>query len=143
MNTLFKNILAQIKQQWILIAIVVLAAALVVLLTTKQSGSPADNSINGITNTITAEDLTAIKTALAAKSKWAIDKMEVNVLQNTGDHARGGVTFIDSQGRAGGYWFAVKNADASWRIVLDGNGQISCVKMRQEGFPEAMIPDCV
>ena len=142
MNKVIEKIVVQIKSQWILVVGIILAITLILLLTNNKSTTPTDNSINGISNAMIAEDLTAVKTTLATKSKWAIDKMEINVLQNTGDHARGGVTFIDSKCSAGGYWFAVKNTDGTWRIVLDGNGQISCAKMHQEGFPEAMIPDC-
>ncbi|MFH1088363.1 MAG: hypothetical protein V1719_00805 [Patescibacteria group bacterium] len=99
-------------------------------------------SINGISNTTSVDDLVMIKQALVEKTSWPADQTTVSVLQNTGDHARGGVTFSDANGAEGGYWFAVKTEEGTWRIVLDGNGTISCDKMRDEGFPEAMIPDC-
>ncbi|MFA5967073.1 MAG: hypothetical protein WC805_00955 [Patescibacteria group bacterium] len=102
---------------------------------------PKDQSMNGIGNTTSQMDLDAIKQALATKANWPADKTVITVLQNTGDHARGGVMYQDENGSGGGYWFAVKEA-AGWRIVLDGNGEIPCSKMQDEGFPEAMIPDC-
>lgn len=106
-------------------------------------GAPkSPDSINGIANTTSAEDLAMIKQALIEKNNQSDDNTTITVLQNTGDHARGGVTFQDENGVGGGYWFAVKTEASTWRIVLDGNGNISCDKMRDEGFPEAMIPDC-
>ena len=113
----------------------------VMLITLAGCNVSKPTSINNVANTTSESDLTLIKQALATKSKWPIDQITVTVLQNTGDHARGGVVYQDDQGSGGGYWFAVKETDA-WRIVLDGNGQISCSQMQKEGFPEAMIPDC-
>jgi len=102
---------------------------------------PANQSINNISNTTSQTDFDAIKQALATKAKWPADQTTITVLQNTGDHARGGVMYQDENGSGGGYWFAVKEV-AGWRIVLDGNGTIPCTQMRLEGFIEAMIPDC-
>ena len=96
-----------------------------------------DRLVEGTTKNISKIDTIIEKAA----PEWPIDQITVTVLQNTGDHARGGVVYQDDQGSGGGYWFAVKETDA-WRIVLDGNGQISCSQMQKEGFPEAMIPDC-
>lgn len=105
-------------------------------------GASKTSTINNIANTTTSDDLAMIKQALVEKTSWPADQTTVSVLQNTGDHARGGVTFSDANGAEGGYWFAVKNEDGSWRIVLDGNGAIPCAQMRDEGFPEGMIIDC-
>ena len=120
-------------------ALFVLIVSLIAL--SGCAAKPVNQSMNGISNTTSQTDLDAIKQALATKAKWAIDQVAINVLQNTGDHARGGVTYSDKNGSGGGYWFAVKE-DSGWRIVLDGNGNIPCAKMQSEGFPDAMIPDC-
>ena len=122
--------------------ICLLSLCLVIFLAGCGTAKSPD-SINGISNTTSADDLTMIKQALVDKTQWPSDYTTITVLQNTGDHARGGASFQDeSDGTGGGYWFAVKNDDGSWRIVLDGNGSIPCDKMKDEGFPEAMIPDC-
>ena len=121
------------------LGIFIVSAVISITLTGCNVSKPA--SINNIANTTSESDLTLIKQALAVKAKWPIDQITVTVLQNTGNHARGGVVYQDENGSGGGYWFAVKEND-SWRIVLDGNGQIPCAQMQKEGFPEAMIPDC-
>lgn len=124
------------KKYLVLIVVVVV----IVALTGCGAPQPAP-SINNIVNTTAPEDLFLIQQALASKVKWPADKTTVTVLQNTGDHARGGVTYQDEKGAEGGYWFAVKE-NGNWRIVLDGNGTIPCTQMKSEGFPDAMIPDC-
>ncbi len=121
--------------------LLVLIAGMGLLTLVGCAAKPNGQPINGIDNTISQTDLGAIKQALATKTKWPADQTTITVLQNTGDHARGGVMYQDENGSGGGYWFAVKEVN-SWRIVLDGNGTIPCSQMRQEGFPEAMIPDC-
>ena len=121
----------------------ILVVSILILGSFTGCGIQKPSSINNITNATSSDDLAMIKRALVQKTNQSADKITVTVLQNTGDHARGGVTFQDEQGQgvSGGYWFAVKEADG-WRIVLDGNGEIPCAQMRSEDFPEAMIPDC-
>ena len=100
------------------LGIFIVSAVISITLTGCNVSKPA--SINNIANTTSESDLTLIKQALAVKAKWPIDQITVTVLQNTGNHARGGVVYQDENGSGGGYWFAVKEND-SWRIVLDGN----------------------
>lgn len=119
----------------------ILVVGILALTLLTSCGIQKPSSINNITNATSSDDLVLIKQALATKTKWPADQITVNVLQNTGDHARGGVTYTDENGSGGGYWFAIKEA-TGWRIVLDGNGEIPCKQMRTEGFPDAMIPDC-
>ena len=67
------------------------------------------------------------------------DTLSVRLNQETLTHARGGVTFVE--GAPGGYFFADRKED-QWKIVLEGNGQISCTLLSEHGFPSEMMFDC-
>jgi len=122
-------------------SIIAIVGLFILLFLVGCSLQKTPTTINNIANTTSPDDLALITQALAEKSEWPAEQTTVTVLQNTGDHARGGVIFQDKNGQGGGYWFAVKELD-KWRIVLDGNGSIPCAQMKNEGFPDAMIPDC-
>lgn len=128
-------------KKYIVPGIILLVAIALIWFSLQKPIAPTDTTINNIANTTSPDDLALIKQALVTKSKWPADKIVVTVLQNTGDHARGGVSYQNESGVEGGYWFAVKETD-KWRIVLDGSSSIPCSKMTKEGFPDAMIPDC-
>jgi hypothetical protein len=121
------------------IAFTISALVFVVLVGCSVQKPPTE--INNVANTTSADDLALIKQALVSTTKWPADKTTVTVLQNTGDHARGGVSFQDDKDAAGAIWFAVKE-NGNWKIIWSGNGNISCSQMKSAGFIDAMIPDC-
>lgn len=126
------------------LGIIVISLALLTLLTgcnPKPKPAPVFNGINGISNATSVEDLALIKQALIAKTKWAADKTTVNVVQNTGDHTRGGVAIQDEKGASGAIWFGVRGDD-KWNIIWAGNGNLPCAQLKSVGFPDAMTPEC-
>jgi hypothetical protein len=66
------------------------------------------------------------------------ETLSVHIDQETENHARGGVIF--QADAPGGIFLATKIGD-EWRIVFDGNGQISC-DLAEYGFPDEMLSDC-
>lgn len=69
--------------------------------------------------------------------------MRVIIKQSTEEHVRGDVVFLDAnmQSASRGYFFAEK-VNNGWKIVLEGNGEISCQVLREHNFPNDMMDDC-
>ncbi|MFA7662729.1 MAG: hypothetical protein WCX88_02325 [Patescibacteria group bacterium] len=89
-----------------------------------------------ITPTITTSD--AIKNIFVAKYSKYAKTLTVHVDQEAQNHARGGVSF--EAGAPGAIFLATKIND-EWKIVFEGNGQISCYLSEYE-FPAEMLTDC-
>jgi hypothetical protein len=81
-----------------------------------------------------------IRQAFATKYGKSIAEISITIQQETDTHVRGSVKFGESVG-AGGNFFAAK-VNNEWVIVLDGNGQISCTLLTNNGFPASMMTDC-
>jgi len=79
-----------------------------------------------------------IHAAFAKKYPKYAETVVVSVYQESGNYARGSVSFAPGEG--GGNFLAVKT-DGLWQIVFDGNGQIPC-SLSQYGFPSDMLSDC-
>lgn len=77
-------------------------------------------------------------------AKYAKDPSNfyVTIVQQTESHLRGDITFLDAKKKpvAGAIFLAAK-IDGKWKLVFDGNGQISCGFVKQ-GFPGEMLFDC-
>ena len=84
-------------------------------------------------------DKEAIIKALALKHDKSISKVNVTISQNTGTHAKGGVTFEGEMG--GGMWLATTE-QGIWTIVFDGNGVVPCADIAPYDFPVDMMPTC-
>ncbi len=86
----------------------------------------------------------AIRELIAEKYKLQQISLKITISELAENHVRGSVAFLnkDRSPVSGGYFFAKKTGD-NWELVLDGNGQISCPLLRDNGFPEEMMSDCV
>ena len=86
-----------------------------------------------------ANDSDLIKTALFKKNGWPDDNsITVKVDTNDGTYASG---TAGGQG-GGGYFYAIKVA-GEWKIVADGNGEISCASLAPyPDYPKSLIPMC-
>lgn len=74
-----------------------------------------------------------LKNALAAHLNSNINNLSINILENTGFHARGSVD--------NGYFIAAK-VNGIWQIVADGQAMPDCQALIQYNFPSGMIPEC-
>jgi len=91
------------------------------------------------TATVTEED---IKSAFSKKyPDWNMDEMEIEIVDDMGKHASGGIREKGSE-IGGGYWFAAKTTDG-WIIAADGNGSIFCEDINLYNFPADMIAECI
>lgn len=79
----------------------------------------------------------AIKFSLSMKYDIDMADIEVDVLKQTEDHARGSVN-LDG----GGGIFLARKTNGIWGLSFDGNGAISCKDMQEQEFPPDMIEDC-
>lgn len=79
-----------------------------------------------------------IKSLFTLKYPEYRGSITIRIDQQTSDHIRGGVTFVDDQ--AGGIFLATK-IDGVWQLVFDGNGAIPC-SLNKYGFPSEMLVDC-
>ena len=79
-----------------------------------------------------------IKSLFTLKYPEYRGSITIRIDQQTSDHIRGGVTFVDDQ--AGGIFLATK-IDGVWQLVFDGNGAIPC-SSNKYGFPSEMLVDC-
>jgi len=66
------------------------------------------------------------------------ETVAVKIEKETQDRARGTVVF--KAGMPGEIFLAAK-IDGKWKIIFDGNGQISC-GLSKFGFPNDMLEDC-
>jgi putative hemolysin len=89
-----------------------------------------------------SKEFAEIKAAAEAELKIDTTLMEVKVRKSTGKYASGSVSPIE-EGIGGGYLYMAK-IDGVWKVVADGNGQISCAQLEPyPDFPVDMIPECV
>lgn len=88
---------------------------------------------------VTKTDLELIQEAFAEKYDKPVEEVEVNISENTGTHASGGVKFAGEVG--GGMWLAYKGA-GGWVIVFDGHGTIPCEPIELYDFPVDLVPEC-
>ncbi|MDQ5938765.1 MAG: hypothetical protein QG642_455 [Patescibacteria group bacterium] len=79
-----------------------------------------------------------IRKLFAAKSPNYQGSIQISIKEQTANHLRGGVTFVDEQ--SGGIFLATK-VNAQWKIVFDGNGAIPC-SLSSYNFPSSMLADC-
>jgi hypothetical protein len=79
-----------------------------------------------------------IQAAFAKKYPQSAKTVAVSVNQESGNYARGSVSF--GAGEGGGNFLAMKKG-GEWQIVFDGNGQIPC-SLATLGFPSGMLTDC-
>ncbi|MBU2213330.1 hypothetical protein KKC44_05990 [Patescibacteria group bacterium] len=84
-------------------------------------------------------DTTEEAIAFSFSIKYEIDMtdIDVDVQQETADHARGMVKLGDEGGL-----FLAAETNGMWAIAHDGNGAISCKDLEQYDFPAEMIEDC-
>lgn len=76
---------------------------------------------------------------LAEKYQKPANEVWVANVKQAGDYASGGVKFgVDNKGTGG--LFLVAKIDNMWQIIYDGNGNVDCVKLRQEyKFPDEIL----
>jgi hypothetical protein len=78
-------------------------------------------------------DEDAIRVALGNHLGVDGDTLRIDIVKNTGLHARGGVD--------NGYFLAAK-INGSWVIVAAGQAMPNCQLVAQYGFPPSMVPEC-
>jgi len=104
------------------------------------------NIVNDTTNnqTDTSADEAAIKQLFVNQYSKESDRPEVKIEKLIGNNARGGLVFKDANGEviSGAYFFAAKE-NGNWKIVLSGNGTISCATLAPYNFPADMTADCI
>lgn len=84
-------------------------------------------------------DLEQIREAFAEKYNKPLDETTVNISENTGTYASGGVRFA---GEIGGAMWLAYNDGEKWLIVFDGQGTIPCSAVDPYNFPTDMVPEC-
>lgn len=87
----------------------------------------------------TKSDLEQIIEAFAEKYSKPIGDVDVNISENTGTYATGGVRFAGEMG--GAMWLAYNDGE-EWIIVHDGHGTIPCSSVDPYSFPADMVPEC-
>jgi hypothetical protein len=130
------------KYIWLGLAVIVLGLSGCTLV--KYSNNTVTNNTVDNQVTDTSADEIAIKQLFVDQYSTEAERPEVKIEKLVGSTARGGITFKDDSGEAvsGAYFFAAK-VDGTWKIVLSGNGQISCATLAPYNFPADMITDCV
>jgi hypothetical protein len=88
-----------------------------------------------------------LKQLFANRDKKTIEDIMLTFNQETDNYIRGGVSYYDAETvKASGYimggYFLAAKVDGNWKIVIDGNGSISCKLVNGYGFPNTMISDC-
>lgn len=84
-------------------------------------------------------DLEQIREAFAEKYNKPISEVVVNISENTGTYASGGVRFTGEI--SGAMWLAYNDGE-KWLIVFDGQGTIPCSAVDPYNFPTDMVPEC-
>lgn len=84
-------------------------------------------------------DLEQIKELFAEKYSKPIEDASVNISENTGTYATGGVRFAGEI--SGAMWLAYNDGE-KWIIVYDGQGTIPCESVDPYEFPAEMVPEC-
>ena len=87
---------------------------------------------------VPSDSVDEITKLFADKYPTYTDTFTVRVNQESGNFARGGVSFV--LGEPGGNFLAAK-INGKWQVVFDGNGQIPC-SLSSYGFPDEMLSDC-
>jgi hypothetical protein len=131
------------KYIWLGLAVIVLGLSGCTLVKYNNNNSATNNTVdNQVVDTSTDE--AAIKQLFVTQYPTETDRPEVKIEKLVGSTARGSLTFKDESGTpaSGAYFFAAKE-NGAWKIVLSGNGQISCATLAPYNFPADMITDCV
>lgn len=110
----------------------------------EPTPTPTQLAIPTSTTALTPEEkvksaLEQIKEAFAEKYNKPIEDVDVNISENTGTHAIGGVRFAGEMG--GAMWLAYNNGE-EWIITYDGHGTIPCSAVDPYDFPADMVPEC-
>lgn len=80
----------------------------------------------------------AIQAFLANKYKKPLSEVKVTITKEVQGFASGSVLFGQGGPGEGGMWLAVLGN--GWDVVWDGNGNVDCIKMRQEyDFPDTIL----
>jgi len=87
----------------------------------------------------TQSDLEQIRILFSEKYDKPLNEVEVNISENTGTYATGGVKFA---GEIGGAMWLAYNDGEEWTIVHDGQGTIPCSVVETYDFPTGMVPEC-
>lgn len=88
----------------------------------------------------TADDLSAIREALAIRLGVSSNNLDVSISKNTGEYVKGNVKEKESVG--GGYYLAAK-VEGKWVIVYDGQSTPTCKQLESYNFPKDMVPECL
>jgi len=89
---------------------------------------------------VIVEDI--IKKVFAEKYDKKVSAVSLNITEETGNYARGGVTFLDEGFLGIGGLFLATKINGEWMLVFDGNGSFSCDMLRDYDFPEDMMEGC-
>jgi len=84
-------------------------------------------------------DLEQIREAFAEKYDKSLEEVILNISENTGTYASGGVSFAGEMG--GAMWLAY-NDGSGWKITYDGHGAIPCSAVDPYDFPTDMVSEC-
>lgn len=84
-------------------------------------------------------DLEQIKEIFTQKYNKPIEEAIINISENTGTYASGGVRF---EGEISGAMWLAYNDGEKWLIVFDGQGTIPCSAVDPYDFPTDMVPEC-
>lgn len=105
--------------------------------TPAATTSPTFNPMASPTNTSDIED----QISQYFQNKFNKTPAEVNleIQQNTGTHASGGVSFTGEMG--GGMWFAHSDG-STWTVDFDGNGTPMCTDIQPHNYPASIITEC-
>lgn len=109
--------------------------------TKEQPNTPSDQqpTLSQLISPKIDNDKEAIIKAMASKHDKPISKVNITISQNTGTHAKGGVTF---EGEMGGAMWLATTEQGIWTIVFDGNGVVPCADIAPYNFPVDMMPTC-
>lgn len=80
--------------------------------------------------------------AAVIKSEGFGQAVDVSVTENTGMHARGGVTTDIGRGVYGGDFIAAK-VEGEWMVVYYGLSHPTCEQLEPYNFPLSMVEECL
>lgn len=104
---------------------------------TQSSGSGSGESIVKEENN--EEVIETLKLLFAQKYGKKVEDAIVNISQREGDYLVGGIKF--SGDISGGYVLAAK-VNGVWKIVFDGNGNVTCTVVDEVNFPASLVSEC-
>ena len=100
--------------------------------------TPIPTSQQAVSPTYYPDTKSAIQAFMANKYKKQLSEVKVTVDKEVPGYAAGTVMFGEGGPGEAGAWLAVLGN--GWNVVWDGNGNVDCVKMRQEyGFPDTIL----